>query len=80
VNEHEMQLLIEGRRAVESGYGARLRELAGLSQDEIAALVGVSGAAISYWESGKRRPRQPQAIAYAKALREVARELARTPA
>jgi transcriptional regulator with XRE-family HTH domain len=67
----EMQLLIEGRRAAQSGRGARVREAAGISQTELAELAGVSAAAISRWEAGHRIPTGPSAIAYARALRQV---------
>ena len=32
------------------------RDKLGLSQPEFGKLLGKSGGAISYWESGKRRP------------------------
>lgn len=34
----------------------------GLSQAELAGLLGVKQTAISQWESGKRAPRDPEAI------------------
>ena len=72
----ELALLIEGRTAASSGRGERLREQAGLNQSDLARLVGVTPAAINRWESGERTPSGPCAIAYAKALRRIAQEVA----
>ena len=42
----------------EIGKGIRaLRVRSGLSQVEFGRLIGASGRAVHYWESGKRRPR-----------------------
>jgi transcriptional regulator with XRE-family HTH domain len=67
----ELSLLIEGRTAANSGRSERLREAAGLTQADLARLVGVTAAAVSRWEAGLRTPRGTSAIAYAKALRRV---------
>jgi transcriptional regulator with XRE-family HTH domain len=67
----DLKLLIEGRSAVETGRGPQLRELAGLTQAEVAELVGVTPAAISRWEAGSRVPSGPSAITYAKTLRRI---------
>lgn len=72
----ELGLLIDGRSAAASGRGTQLRERAGLNQSEMARLAGVTPAAICRWESGTRTPSGPAAVAYAKALRQIARELA----
>lgn len=45
------------------------RDLAGYSQDEAAAAIGVSRAMLSYWESGKRRPSDGQMLALARLYR-----------
>lgn len=76
MTQDELQLLIEARAAVNSGRAARIRELAGLSQAEIAELVGVTPAAISRWEAGERRPTGDRAIAYGRALRRIAEGVA----
>ena len=76
MTSHELSLLVEVRTAVASGRAARIRELAGLSQAELAELVGVTPAAISRWEAGERRPTGERALAYAKALRRVTNDLA----
>lgn len=67
-----LALVIEAREAAGSGRGERIRRAAGVSQGEIAAVVGVTPACISRWEAGDRRPRGPAAIAYARVLRELA--------
>lgn len=72
----ELALLIEGRTAATSGRGARLREQAGLNQSDMARLAGVTPASICRWEAGKRAPSGPSAAAYAKALRQIAHEVA----
>lgn len=50
-----------------------LRERAGLSQQEVAAAVGVSRESVTKYEHGERTPTGPRRIAYAQALREMAR-------
>lgn len=35
---------------------ARVREVAGLTQGELAKKVGIDQSLISYWESGRRQP------------------------
>jgi transcriptional regulator with XRE-family HTH domain len=72
----ELVLLMEARDAARSGRARRLRTATGLSQAEVAAVIGVSSFAVSRWESGDRRPRGAPAIAYARLLRDLARQLA----
>ncbi len=48
---------------------ARAREEAGYNQEDVAAALGVSRAMVSYWESGKRTPRDPQIAALARLYR-----------
>jgi transcriptional regulator with XRE-family HTH domain len=67
--EEDLILLREVREAARSGRARRVRELSGLSQQEVAAAVGVDAATVSRWESGRRTPRGAAAVAYAKALR-----------
>ena len=48
----------------------RLREAAGLSQEEIGSIVGVTRQAVAQWESGARRnPRGQLLERYVEALR-----------
>lgn len=52
--------------------GFRLaRQRAGLTQAEIAELLGVDQAAVSRWESGKRIPRGKTLDRYAELLEEL---------
>jgi transcriptional regulator with XRE-family HTH domain len=69
--ESNLDVLIEVRAAIKSGRAARVRELAGLSQSEVAELVGVTPAAISRWEAGDRRPTGDRAVAYGRVLRQI---------
>ncbi|MGW0612043.1 helix-turn-helix transcriptional regulator [Streptomyces sp. NPDC002788] len=45
-----------------------IREAAGLSQQDIADIVGVSRQAITAWEAGDRYPRKAQLARYVEAL------------
>ncbi len=76
MSKSDLALLIEGRLAAGSGRGKRLREAAGLNQSDLARLASVSPAAVNRWEAGERVPTGPSAIAYAKALRAIAQEMA----
>jgi transcriptional regulator with XRE-family HTH domain len=66
-----MELIVEARQTVKSGRATELRRTAGLSQGELAALVGVAPSAISRWESGSRVPRPDEAVAYGRVLRKL---------
>lgn len=65
--------LLVAREATRAGRAAAIRRDAGLSQAEVAEHVGVTAAAISRWESGKRRPRGQAAIRYGRILGELER-------
>ncbi|MGW3910569.1 helix-turn-helix transcriptional regulator [Streptomyces sp. NPDC005070] len=45
-----------------------IRETVGLSQQDIADIVGVSRQAITAWEAGDRYPRKEQLARYVEAL------------
>jgi transcriptional regulator with XRE-family HTH domain len=45
-----------------------IRERAGLTQRELAGVIGVSRATVSRWESGRRIPRGPTLRRYLDAL------------
>lgn len=68
----------QARRRLPDGPTARfLRRRAGLTLFDVARAVGVSGVAVSLWERGLRRPREPQIVdAYARLLDRLAREVA----
>jgi DNA-binding XRE family transcriptional regulator len=65
----DLVLLAEGRALARNGHGARIRQLSGLSQVELARHVGVDASTLSRWESGRRAPRGGNAVGYARALR-----------
>ena len=74
-NENESALTIEGKAAAKTGRGQRLRKRAGLSQRDIAEMVGVSQPTILRWESGHPPASIELAIAYARVLRRIAVEV-----
>lgn len=51
------------------------RRLRGLTQQELARLVGVGRAAISHYESGRRKPDVEMALRLAEALRTTVERL-----
>lgn len=61
--------IILARRAASDGTARRVRELAGLSLDEMARFVHVSPQTILRWELGRRTPRAAAALRYAEGLR-----------
>lgn len=71
-------LLLEGRDAVRTGRGARLRQAARLSQSDVARSLDVSPSCVSRWEAGTRQPAGATAIKYAQLLRTIAQEIAGT--
>lgn len=46
----------------------RIREDAGLSQQDVADVVGATRSAVGLWEQGRRKPRQHALRRYLKAL------------
>jgi len=68
---HDAVLVAEARRAGADGDGRRLRLAAKLSLAEVGAVCGVTGSAVSLWETGQRRPHGSGAIAWAKLLRSL---------
>jgi DNA-binding transcriptional regulator YiaG len=52
----------------------QLRERAGLSQQAVAAALGVTREAVAQWESGRRSPRPATAMEYVTLLDRLARE------
>jgi hypothetical protein len=62
----------------EAGHAAEPLEhgadLAGLSQFDVARVIGVTREAVSYWEAGYRTPRPAHAVAYQALLNRLAAE------
>jgi transcriptional regulator with XRE-family HTH domain len=50
-----------------------IRELAGLSQEDIAQALGCTRMAVSLWESGRRTPRPPLLARYVALLDRIGR-------
>ncbi|MBT2447999.1 helix-turn-helix transcriptional regulator, partial [Streptomyces sp. ISL-43] len=50
----------------------RLREAAGLSQDQIAQALSVRRETVTSWETGRTAPRPPKRAAYARLLNGLA--------
>ena len=72
------QLLIEARlsRSLPAPPLRRLlRERAGLSQQDIADVIGVSRPAVTRWESGLRLPRTAARARYAELLERLREEV-----
>jgi transcriptional regulator with XRE-family HTH domain len=59
------------RRLAHNGSARVIREGAGLSASEVARELGVSPAAVSRWERGKRTPRGKSAEEWAALLRKL---------
>lgn len=68
-------LVVDARAALRDGRAQELREAAGLSQGELAAVVGVSSAAYCRWESGERAPRGVAALRLGRFLRALESKL-----
>jgi DNA-binding XRE family transcriptional regulator len=64
--------LLEARDAARTGRGRRLREACGLSQCEVARLVGVRPSTINRWEADQRVPHGEVAERWALVLRDLA--------
>lgn len=57
----------------------RLREAAGLSQDQVAKALGSRRESVGNWESGRSEPRPPKRAAYARLLEGLAARCAPEP-
>ena len=53
---------------LESGEARHLREGAGLTQGQVAELVGVQASAVARWESGERFPQGKRLAGYGELL------------
>lgn len=67
----EAQALTRVRRLLRSGQAQLIRLEAGLSQGEVARLLGVEPATVSRWEAGTRIPRGQLALDYVRLLESV---------
>jgi DNA-binding transcriptional regulator YiaG len=69
----QLDELVRVRRLTRSGEAREIRERARLSQQEIATALGVSAAAIHFWETNERRPRGEAALRYGELLQSLDR-------
>lgn len=70
---NDVLLIAATARMLSDGTARRLRVENGLSQSQVAAVCGVTHAAVSRWELGERLPRTRAALAYARLLDRLAR-------
>lgn len=68
MNTSDVVELSNVRAAVMSGKAREVRQAANISQAEAARAIGVSAAAVSRWECGRRLPTGPHALRYARLL------------
>ena len=72
-----LQGLVRGRALTRSSRGRDVREAAGISLRELAALIDVDVATLSRWERGcTARPRGNAARRWADAVEAISQELA----
>lgn len=64
----DLLLIADVRAAISGGKTAEIRRRAGLTQDEVASVVGVTASCVSHWEAGRRLPRGKAAKRYARLL------------
>jgi len=70
--QRNLTLAAPGQDAALPEFGPALlktRERAGLTQDDVAAALGLSRQVIGYWEQGKRKPRDEQLLQLATLFR-----------
>ena len=60
--------ITELNKLIASGEARKLRLAAGMSLENVGSDVGVTAAAVFRWESGERRPRGRNVIAYHQCL------------
>jgi transcriptional regulator with XRE-family HTH domain len=71
-----VRVRLQGLLLGPTGRGRDLRERAGLSVRELAALLGVDAATLCRWERGQTRPRGPGASRWVAACQLIENELA----
>jgi transcriptional regulator with XRE-family HTH domain len=63
-----------GKMRMDELYGSRIskaRKARGMNQEDVASLMGVSGAAVSQWENGQTKPRDFKRLAALLGVTEV---------
>lgn len=69
----EIMLLVEAHKKARSGDAKRIRQRAGLTMAQVAAVIGVGESTVSRWEGGSRKPRGEHALKWAALLNELER-------
>jgi DNA-binding XRE family transcriptional regulator len=64
----DLLLIANVRAAISKGKTGEIRRRAGLTQDEVASVVGVTASCVSHWEAGRRLPRGKVARRYGRLL------------
>jgi DNA-binding transcriptional regulator YiaG len=59
------------RQAFRSGRAKKMRERAGLSLRELAAMADVPSSSLQTWEAGQHSPRADACIAWAAAMKRL---------
>jgi transcriptional regulator with XRE-family HTH domain len=75
VNTKELRQIAGLRRRFDSGEARLVRIAAGLTLREAAQAANVSASAVSRYENGERMPRGAAALAYARFLDQLGRDL-----
>jgi len=67
----ELQQRARLARTIRDGRAREIRQEANVTQAEVASELGVTKAAVSAWELGRRRPRGELALRYGQLLDEI---------
>jgi DNA-binding XRE family transcriptional regulator len=64
----EPMQVVWARRVLASRDPRQIREDAGLTQEQMSELIGLTASAVSLLEAGRRKPRSETAVRWASAL------------
>lgn len=67
----DIRYAVLARKLLASGRARSLRQLLGLSQRQLGAVIGVSAVCVSSWECGHSRPQQHHAVALGRELAQM---------
>ena len=68
VNITKLTRVSRARKLTEDQTGAKLRESARVSRQELALVIGVDPATLARWEDGSKSPHQTNALKWLTAL------------
>lgn len=77
MSTRQLMRIAEVRRRLKSGEARELRMAARMTLSEAAKVAGISTASAWRYENGERSPRAAQALAYARLLERLERELSK---